>query len=543
MLTVAFASVTAQGECSEESAIEDPRLLEVKQWLAGADSKAALPTTHLSTLTDSAWSNSSLALDLLREISDGSISAEVLGSFATALARRGQLDAAASTFERAAALPPINMQHLTKHRQHNLEQIHGVKPLQQQQLEAIGGGDGDGGWGGESGRAGTEACDIDVRTDLTPTEFEERYVLQGRPVLLPLHSVVRRNPQAQPKPAEETCVDSGPWPCTEAECPGNPLGCEALAALGVCERAFGQVWDSPPDSLTGSEIIADRCPRACGVCAAAPGLAAVDESSLWNRQEFVRRAGACLVPVVATSGVADHQYARSGRGGSGSPQQQQQITIAEYVQTSMGYTDGDAGASAAAASTREQYADPPYIVYTRPSASAPATTPIAQQQKQCWGILDRAMKLGGLGLLPNAFLEEQSHKRILFAGPAQSGTYFHVHSNAFNLMPYGRKHWLLVPPSGSYELPEVASAGGKTMQQRKLSSPTEWLRRHNASTGTTLPIRPVQCIQPAGTALFVPSGWSHAIINLAPSVGVAVEVGDIDVMKRAQPSAGGQQRK
>ena len=48
---------------------------------------------------------------------------------------------------------------------------------------------------------------------------------------------------------------------------------------------------------------------------------------------------------------------------------------------------------------------------------------------------------------------------------------------------------------------------------------------------------PLRCVQPAGSALFVPSGWKHATINLAPSVGVAVEVGDVDVIERAQRAA------
>ena len=45
---------------------------------------------------------------------------------------------------------------------------------------------------------------------------------------------------------------------------------------------------------------------------------------------------------------------------------------------------------------------------------------------------------------------------------------------------------------------------------------------------------PLVCTQPANTALFVPSGWKHAVHNLAPGVAVAVEVGDQDVIARAQ---------
>jgi hypothetical protein len=37
---------------------------------------------------------------------------------------------------------------------------------------------------------------------------------------------------------------------------------------------------------------------------------------------------------------------------------------------------------------------------------------------------------------------------------------------------------------------------------------------------------PRLCVQRAGEALFVPTGWAHAAINLADAIGAAVEVGD-----------------
>ena len=67
--------------------------------------------------------------------------------------------------------------------------------------------------------------------------------------------------------------------------------------------------------------------------------------------------------------------------------------------------------------------------------------------------------------------------------------------------------------------------------------PLNRLARYEADP-TALPIAPLRCTQPSGTALFVPSGWKHAIINEEASVGVAVEVGDLDVMARAERGAG-----
>ena len=132
---------------------------------------------------------------------------------------------------------------------------------------------------------------------------------------------------------------------------------------------------------------------------------------------------------------------------------------------------------------------------------------LAKQEQQCWRILDSGMRLTGLGALSNLFLEERSQKRILFAGPAQSGTYFHDHSNAFNLMPHGRKQWVLLPPSGTYEYAAEAQDTESSLTTH------EWLRRHRQARRDSLPIEPLHCIQPAGTALFVPSGWAHAVLT------------------------------
>ena len=135
-----------------------------------------------------------------------------------------------------------------------------------------------------------------------------------------------------------------------------------------------------------------------------------------------------------------------------------------------------------------------------------------------------------LGGAEGAFVAPSSHKRIFFVGRPGSGTFFHDHSNTFNLLPHGKKRWLLLPPSGDgYE--EYLTAPDESI------TPQEWLRRHDADRGGKLRVPLKQCTQPEGTALFVPTGWRHAVINLLPSVGMAVEVGDADVIARATAMA------
>ena len=34
----------------------------------------------------------------------------------------------------------------------------------------------------------------------------------------------------------------------------------------------------------------------------------------------------------------------------------------------------------------------------------------------------------------------------------------------------------------------------------------------------------LRCVQPAGTALFVPAGWGHGVLNLQETVGFANEL-------------------
>ena len=47
-----------------------------------------------------------------------------------------------------------------------------------------------------------------------------------------------------------------------------------------------------------------------------------------------------------------------------------------------------------------------------------------------------------------------------------------------------------------------------------------WLREHDGGAHTA---RAIECVQRAGDVLYVPRGWGHGVLNLAPSVGVAVE--------------------
>ena len=259
-------------------------------------------------------------------------------------------------------------------------------------------------------------CDVDVRADLTPAEFSRRYVLEGRPVLLPLEAVASLG--------------------LDGATPGAPMSGAPLSGAPLS--------DAP---LSGAPARPGAPP--------APGAPAP-----WERGELLRRAGGCEISLLPTSGVAQQQY-------GGAP-----ATSARTLSAAVAAIEAAATGGAAAAAGGAADADPLYAVATRPFASQPVRSAQEGRRRECWAELDRAMKLQRLGESPQVFLPAASHKRILFVAANGTGTYWHDHSNAFNLLPHGAKRWLLIPPSGSYDAHDAQSRG----------SPAEWFRRHHGNS-------------------------------------------------------------
>ena len=132
-----------------------------------------------------------------------------------------------------------------------------------------------------------------------------------------------------------------------------------------------------------------------------------------------------------------------------------------------------------------------------------------------------------LDALDPAFLESyfpsrrygtfQTNEKILplfYVGFAGSGTYFHFHQSALNVLLGGTKKWYLLPPRAYY--------GPGVCDMRT------WLNVYYPS----LPIRPLEVVQHTGEALYIPAGWVHAVINLEPSFGVAYTLGIEDLRLR-----------
>ena len=109
------------------------------------------------------------------------------------------------------------------------------------------------------------------------------------------------------------------------------------------------------------------------------------------------------------------------------------------------------------------------------------------------------------------FSERKRRKRALFfVGGAGTGTYWHQHTHAFNMVASGRKQWYLMAPFLNWA-PDVGVM-------------RTWEQSNNART-----LQPyvLKCEQRAGEILYVPAHWGHATQNMETTLGIAIEAGEL----------------
>lgn len=104
-----------------------------------------------------------------------------------------------------------------------------------------------------------------------------------------------------------------------------------------------------------------------------------------------------------------------------------------------------------------------------------------------------------------------------YMGSILSGAPFHSHGPAINALIYGKKEWTLLSP-------------GRDIYSR--ISPLQWesdyyngmlFEMNNSYLSFTLSSG-CRVIQNAGELFYVPKHWTHQVINLAESVGFAIEI-------------------
>ena len=120
--------------------------------------------------------------------------------------------------------------------------------------------------------------------------------------------------------------------------------------------------------------------------------------------------------------------------------------------------------------------------------------------------------------VPPPYLTPGDHKSYSFGmGASGSGVPFHVHNDGFSEVFHGRKRWFLYPPGDEPRL--LGFAREKETFFRPDESSLQWLR-HVYPTLTPEQM-PLECVIEPGEALYFPSMWYHAIVNLQETVFIS----------------------
>ena len=225
-----------------------------------------------------------------------------------------------------------------------------------------------------------------------------------------------------------------------------------------------------------------------------PGVVAGAVWQKWTKAGLLAAYGETNVLAVNSAAVVADQT----HSGSLTASTTLNITLAEYVTNFTGHADEVA------------FDNPPYLFK---QSQIPGVSGDIERPKYFEPLpqadADTAADVGdGSSTRFSWSAEKRANASLFFVGPTHSGAYFHAHFAAWNAVVYGRKRWLLMPPGAYYG---QVHNGNTTVIQ--------WIERNLDK------YKPLDCVQEAGTMLFVPEGWAHATINLDDTIGIAIEVG------------------
>ena len=223
----------------------------------------------------------------------------------------------------------------------------------------------------------------------------------------------------------------------------------------------------------------------------------------WKRKALRRRHGTEHVEVVGSDGIATYQSGLALRGKNGREIPRQVVLLGEYID--LVYESRQQGRR----SSNKKFPELPYLfaVDAFENIHSEYDTPTFVEAR--WEGTDQKVF---------SFSKEKREARnLFFLGAAGTGTYWHQHTNAFNALVQGRKRWYILPPFVNTWSPHEGVL-------------SEWILSDNARMHEPYML---QCDQYAGEVLYVPSSWGHATTNLEPSVGIAIEAGELTKKPRA----------
>ena len=129
----------------------------------------------------------------------------------------------------------------------------------------------------------------------------------------------------------------------------------------------------------------------------------------------------------------------------------------------------------------------------------------------------------GRGEVPGYLIDYDPVLTQFNLGPALTGAQPHFHGDAWNGLAYGRKQWFISRPSRAF----FARSGQRVIDwlatPPKLAELTARDSKNAAHDGSALEASDLLCVQEPGDIVYVPRLWGHAVLNLAQSVGAAVE--------------------
>ena len=118
-------------------------------------------------------------------------------------------------------------------------------------------------------------------------------------------------------------------------------------------------------------------------------------------------------------------------------------------------------------------------------------------------------------LIPKFKIDSKFIKSRIYSGRRDTGSHFHYHPAAVNYLISGRKIWLMFPTSH-----KNYSYAKDNFNYGTLSGSTrEWYDK-NISTLSSKVDGLIEFIQESGTAVVIPSGFYHFVMNLEDVIGI-----------------------
>jgi hypothetical protein len=125
--------------------------------------------------------------------------------------------------------------------------------------------------------------------------------------------------------------------------------------------------------------------------------------------------------------------------------------------------------------------------------------------------------------IPNVFFSKNDIARYFFYHSViNAGTLPHIHKDAFNTLQQGKKHWIFYDAHQQYAPRGFQEMKKCHIQYAPGSHAKDWFTKELPKLPKRVE-KVYQCFQEAGDIVYIPTQYSHAVINLSEVMGVVVE--------------------